>query len=273
MRGLARLRAHGVEPDVLCTLSARTAAAPLEVYRFFLDEGVRWVQFLPVVERAADGGVTERSVAPGTMASFLCTIFDEWVRHDVGRIVVQNFAEALLVVSGTPANLCVMSETCGRVLALEHDGGVYACDHFVDPSHRLGNVAHEGLGALVGSPAQVAFGEAKRASLPAVCRSCPVRFLCNGGCPKDRFAFAPDGEPGLNHLCEGYRVSFEHMLPHLERMVRLGRSGQGVAAIMGVLAVEERAERQRWRAASRNDPCPCGSGRKYKHCCLAARRR
>ena len=273
MRGLARLRAHGVEPDVLCTLNARTAAAPLEVYRFFLDEGVRWVQFLPVVERAADGGVTERSVAPGTMASFLCTIFDEWVRHDVGRIVVQNFAEALLVVSGTPANLCVMSETCGRVLALEHDGGVYACDHFVDPGHRLGNVVQDGLCALVGSPAQVAFGEAKRASLPAVCRSCPVGFLCNGGCPKDRFAFAPDGEPGLNHLCEGYRVSFEHMLPHLERMVRLGRSGQGVAAIMGVLAVEERAERQRWRAASRNDPCPCGSGRKYKHCCLPGQRR
>jgi uncharacterized protein len=273
MRGLARLRAHGIEPDLLCTLNARTAEAPLEVYRFFLEEGVRWVQFLPVVERAAGGGVTERSVAPGAMGRFLCAVFDEWVRYDVGRIAVQNFAEALMVVSGTQANLCVMSETCGRVLALEHDGGVYACDHFVDPGHRLGNVTHDGLGALLGSPAQVAFAEAKRASLPAVCISCPVRFLCNGGCPKDRFAVAADGEPGLNHLCEGYRVSFEHMLPHLERMVRLGRSGQGVAAIMGVLAIEERAERQRWRAASRNDPCPCGSGRKYKHCCLAGRRR
>ena len=153
MRGLAPLRAHGIEPDVLCTLNARTAAAPFEVYRFFLDERVRWVQFLPVVERAAGGAVTDRSVSPAAMAEFLCTIFDEWVRHDVGRIAIQNFAEALLVVGGTPANLCVMSETCGRVPALEHDGGVYACDHFVDPGHRLGNVVADGLGALLGSPA------------------------------------------------------------------------------------------------------------------------
>jgi uncharacterized protein len=272
MRGLHRLREHGIEPDVLCTLNARTAEAPLEVYRFFLAERVSWLQFLAVVERATDGTVTERSVTPEAMAGFLCTVFDEWVRHDVGRIAVQNFAEALLVVSGKPANLCVMSETCGRVLALEHDGGVYACDHFVDPAHRLGNVTGEGLAGLVDSPRQVAFGQAKQASLPAICRSCSVLFLCNGGCPKDRFAVAPDGEPGLNYLCAGYRQSFEHMLPHLERMVRLGSSGQGVAAIMGALEAEEHEERQRWRAASRNDPCPCGSGRKYKRCCLANRR-
>ena len=272
MRGLHRLRDHGIEPDVLCTLNARTASAPLEVYRFFLAEGVRWLQFLPVVERASDGTVTERSVTPEAMAGFLCTIFDEWVRHDVSRIAVQNFAEALLVVSGKPANLCVMSETCGRVLALEHDGGVYACDHFVDADHRLGSVTTDGLLALLDSPTQVAFGEAKRARLPETCRSCPVLFLCNGGCPKDRFAVSADGEPGLNHLCAGYRLSFEHMLPHLWRMVRLGDSGQGVASIMGVLEVEERVERQRWRDASRNDPCPCGSGRKYKHCCLESRR-
>ena len=272
MRGLARLRDHGVEPDVLCTLNARTAAAPLEVYRFFLAEGVRWVQFLPVVERGADGTVTDRSVAPEAMSAFLCTVFDEWVRHDVGRIAVQNFAEALQVVSGQPANLCVMSETCGRVLALEHDGSVYACDHFVDPAHRLGNVTTDGLAVLVESPAQLAFGQAKKASLPGQCRSCPVLFLCNGGCPKDRFAFTSEGEPGLNHLCAGYRRSYEHMLPQLQRMVSLGRSGKGVAAIMGALEVEEHEERRRWRIASRNDPCPCGSGRKYKHCCLASRR-
>jgi uncharacterized protein len=272
MRGLARLRDHGVEPDVLCTLNARTAAAPLEVYRFFLAERVRWVQFLPVVERGADGGVTERSVSPAAMSAFLCAVFDEWVRHDVGRIAVQNFAEALQVVSGQPANLCVMSETCGRVLALEHDGSVYACDHFVDPAHRLGNVTTDGLAPLVESPAQLAFGQAKKSDLPGECRSCPVLFLCNGGCPKDRFDLTPDGEPGLNHLCAGYRESYEHMLPQLQRMVSLGRSGEGVAAIMGALEIEEREERRRWRVASRNDPCPCGSGRKYKHCCLASRR-
>jgi uncharacterized protein len=138
--------------------------------------------------------------------------------------------------------------------------------------HRLGSVTTDGLTALVESPAQVAFGQAKKGSLPATCRSCPVLFLCNGGCPKDRFALAPDGEPGLNYLCAGYRRSFEHMLPQLQRMVSLGSSGRGVAAIMGVLEAEERGERQRWRDASRNDPCPCGSGRKYKHCCLASHR-
>jgi uncharacterized protein len=165
-----------------------------------------------------------------------------------------------------------MSETCGRVLALEHDGSVYACDHFVDPAHRLGNVTTDGLGTLVESPAQIAFGEAKKASLPGRCRACPVLFLCNGGCPKDRFALTPEGEPGLNHLCAGYRQAYQHMLPQLERMVSLGRSGKGVAAIMGALEIDEREERRRWRRASRNDPCPCGSGRKYKHCCLASRR-
>ena len=272
MRGLARLREHGVEPDVLCTLNARTASAPLEVYRFFLAEGVRWVQFLPVVERDGGGAVTERSVTPEAMSAFLCTVFDEWVRHDVGRIAVQNFAEALQVVSGQPANLCIMSETCGRVLALEHDGSVYACDHFVDSAHRLGNVLSDGLGTLVESPAQLSFGEAKKSGLPGLCRACPVLFLCNGGCPKDRFDLTPEGEPGLNHLCAGYRQSYQHMLPHLERMVSLGRSGKGVAAIMGALEIDEREERRRWRIASRNDPCPCGSGRKYKHCCLASRR-
>jgi len=272
MRGLARLRAHGVEPDVLCTLNARTAGAPLEVYRFFLAEGVRWVQFLPVVERDAAGMVTERSVSPAAMSAFLCAVFDEWVRHDVGRIAVQNFAEALQVVSGQPANLCIMSETCGRVLALEHDGSVYACDHFVDAAHRLGNVSTGGLAALLESPAQLAFGRAKQSGLPGQCRSCPVLFLCNGGCPKDRFDLTPAGEPGLNHLCAGYRESYEHMLPQLQRMVSLGRSGRGVAAIMGELEIDEREERRRWRLASRNDPCPCGSGRKYKHCCLASRR-
>jgi uncharacterized protein len=272
MHGLARLRDHGVEPDVLCTLNARTASAPLEVYRFFLAEGVRWVQFLPVVERAGGGAVTERSVSPAAMSAFLRAIFDEWVRHDVGRIAVQNFAEALQVVSGEPANLCIMSETCGRVLALEHDGGVYACDHFVDPAHRLGNVTTDGLAALVESPAQIAFGQAKKDGLPGQCRACPVLFLCNGGCPKDRFAITSEGEPGLNFLCGGYRELYAHMIPHLQRMVALGRSGKGVAAIMVELEIAEREARRRWRSTSRNDPCPCGSGRKYKHCCLDRQR-
>jgi uncharacterized protein len=272
MRGLHALRAHGIEPDVLCTLNARSAAAPTEVYRFFLAEDVRWLQFLPVVLRDPEGGVSPWSVSPEAMGEFLCAVFDEWVRHDVGRIGVQNFLESLLVASGRPANLCIVAETCGRVLAVEHDGGVYSCDHFVDPAHRLGNVTGDGIGVLVGGPVQRAFGEAKRDSLPAYCRACPVRAYCNGGCPKDRFATTPDGEAGLNYLCAGYRRFFCHARPKLEAMAAHSRLGRSPAAIMAELEAAEREERKLWRATSRNDPCPCGSGVKFKHCCLSRRR-
>ncbi|MGA2471545.1 MAG: anaerobic sulfatase maturase [Solirubrobacteraceae bacterium] len=273
MRGLGLLRAAGIEPDVLCTLNALTAAEPLEVYRFFVDEGMRWVQFLPVVERAGDGGVSERSVTPEAMGAFLCSVFDEWVRHDVERIGVQNFLECLLVLSGRPANLCIMAERCGRALALEHDGSVYSCDHFVDDPHRLGGVVSDGLAALLAAPAQEAFANAKRDALPACCRACPVGFLCHGGCPKDRFALTQDGEGDLNYLCAGYRRFYGHLLPYLERMAELDRAGSSPAAIMAELELAERDERAVWRTAGRNDPCPCGSGAKYKHCCLPIRRR
>lgn len=272
MRGLRLLREHRVEPDVLCTLNALTAASPTEVYRFFLDAGVRWLQFLPVVQRITEGGVSERSVTPEAFGAFLCTVFDEWVRHDIGRIAVQNFVECLLVWSGRPATLCIMSETCGRVLAMEHDGSVYSCDHFVDREHRLGNVLSDGLAALVDGPEQVAFGSAKRDRLPRQCRECAVLPVCNGGCPKDRFATAGDGEGGLSYLCAGYRRFYEHVAPYMARMTVLARAGRPVAAISEELRREEAASEARWRAASRNDPCPCGSGRKYKQCCLPTHR-
>ena len=272
MRGLRNLRAHGIEPDVLCTLNAQNALHPTEVYRFFLAEDVRWLQFLPVVSRDPQGSVSSWSVSPEAMGEFLGAIFDEWVRHDVGRIGVQNFLESLLVATGKPANLCIVAETCGRVLAVEHDGGVYSCDHFVDPAHRLGDVASDGIGPLVEGATQRAFGDAKRDSLPAYCRACPVLAFCNGGCPKDRFAATPDGEPGLNYLCAGYRRYFGHIEPYLARMAALARVGRSPATIMAELELAERDERQRWRTTSRNDPCPCGSGVKYKHCCLPTRR-
>lgn len=273
MRGLRLLRAHGIDADVLCTLNDRTVAHPMEVYRFFVEESVRWLQFLPVVERDGRGGVSERSVGPEAMGEFLCHVFDEWVRYDVDKIGVQNFLECLLVVSGETANLCIMSETCGQVLALEHDGSVYSCDHFVDEEHRLGDLTSDELGAFVGMPEQVAFGRAKRDGLPACCLECPVGFLCHGGCPKDRFVETPEGEPGLNYLCPGYRRFYGHALPHLERMALLAAAGRPMTAISEELEVTEADERHLWRTTGRNDPCPCGSGAKYKHCCLPGRRR
>ena len=273
MRGLGLLRAAGVDPDVLCTLNAANAAEPTEVYRFFLDNGVRWLQFLPVVERLEDGAVSERSVGPQAMGEFLCSVFDEWVRHDIGRIGVQNFLECFLVASGRPPNICIMSPTCGQVLAMEHDGSVYACDHFVDPDHVLGNVTRDGLGALLELPQQIAFGHAKQADLPGCCHRCHVRRFCNGGCPKDRFASSPEGEGGLNYLCAGYELFYEHALPYLEQMVALSRQDRPISDLSGELALAEREARAQWLEAGRNDSCPCGSGRKYKHCCLATRRR
>ncbi len=273
MRGYRLLREHGIDPDVLCTLNAVNVHHPREVYRFFLGERIRWLQLLPVVQRQPSGAVSDRSVPPEAMGAFLCTVFDEWVRHDVDRIGVQVFLESLSVLSGGQASLCTMAETCGRALALEHDGGVYACDHFVDPAHRLGDVGQHGLAAPLASPEQAGFGAAKSSGLTATCRDCPVRRLCQGGCPKDRFATAPDGEPGHNYLCLGYLRFFIHATPYLEQMAHLLRRGRPLAAIMGELASAERAAEAPWRLARRNDPCPCGSGRKLKQCCLGVHRR
>lgn len=273
MRGLRLLRAAGIEPDILCTLNALSAEQPTQVYRFFVDEGVRWLQFLPVVEQVAGGGVSDRSVTPEAMGEFLCTVFDEWVRHDIERMGVQNFLECYLVATGKPANICVMSDTCGRVLAMEHDGSVYACDHFVEPGHRLGAVTVDGFASLVEAPEQRAFGDAKHDALPSCCLACPVRRFCNGGCPKDRFATSPEGETGLNYLCAGYLRLYSHLLPYVERMVALTREGRTISAITGELELAEHDELAAWHAAGRNDLCPCGSGRKFKHCCLGAQRR
>ncbi|MHB8246650.1 MAG: anaerobic sulfatase maturase [Acidimicrobiales bacterium] len=272
MRGLRLLRAQGIDPDVLCTLNALTAAHPIEVYRFFLDEGVHWLQFLPVVKGAPGGAVSEHSVGAEAMGAFLCSVFDEWVRHDIGRIAVQGFVECLRAWSGQPTALCTMAETCGRVPAMEHDGSVYACDHFVGPAHRLGDVVSGGIGALIDAPGQVAFGDAKRDGLTRACRECPVLFACHGGCPKDRFAIAPDGETGHNYLCAGYRRFYEHIGPYMQTMAALARRGKPVATIMGQIRQEEAGAEVPWRHAGRNDPCPCNSGRKYKHCCLRTRR-
>ncbi len=272
VRALRLLRRHGIDPDILCTLTATSAAHPAEVYRYFREEQVRWVQFLPVVVRAADGTAAPISVGPEAFGSFLCQVFDEWVRHDVGRIDVQVFVECLLALTGRGPTLCTMAATCGRVPVVEHDGGVYACDHFVDPEHKLGDVTLDGLASLLETPRQESFGLAKRDGLTAACRNCLVLALCRGGCPKDRFVSSPDGEPGHNHLCGGYRQFLTHALPVLSRMAALSRRGRPATAIMTELAAEEADDRAPWRHASRNGPCPCGSGRKFKHCCLGTRR-
>jgi len=261
------LQKHGVEFNVLCTVNAANVRHPLDVYRYFRDElGARYLQFIPIVEiesppaEGRAGTVTERSVPSRGYGEFLSAIFDEWVRHDVGDVFVQFFDGVLAAYVSGCSSLCVLQPTCGQGVALEHNGDVYSCDHFVDTAHLLGNIMDTPIGEIVRSAEQRAFGASKQDTLPAHCRDCRFLFACNGECPKNRILVAPDGEPGLNWLCGGLNHFFEHTDRHMKSMATLLRGGQDATAIMALLAHEA-------ARTGRNDPCPCGSGSKYKACC------
>ncbi len=252
MRGIAKLKQHGVEFNTLTVVHRQNSEHPLEVYRFLKEIGSGFIQFIPIVERrAADADkhglvlikpsfesvaeVTEWFVEPQAYGRFLSRIFDEWVKKDVGRIFVQLFDVALESWLGMEASLCVFRKTCGSALAMEHTGDLYSCDHFVYPENRLGNIMEAGLEKLVNSPEQRAFGEAKLESLPRICRTCEVRFACNGECPKHRFLMTPAGEPGLNYLCAGYKHFFKHIDPYMQFMAGELRAGRPPANIMRML--------------------------------------
>lgn len=263
-RTLKLFQELGVEHNILCVVNRVNSARPREVYQFFRSEGVEFIQFIPAVEKLPDGGVSDWSVRPGPWGQFLCGVFDEWVRRDVGRVFVQQFDVALEAFSGMEPSLCVHAKTCGAAMALEHGGELFSCDHYVRPENYLGNITQTPMEDLAGSPFQKKFGQDKWDTLPDVCRKCDVLFACNGGCPKDRFLQAPgDGKP-LHYLCEGYKTFFRHIRPHMETMAELLRRGQPPAMIMNMLEEDSRAQ-----TVGRNDPCPCGSGRKHKHCCLS----
>jgi uncharacterized protein len=238
MRGLELLKKHGVEFNTLTVVNRANSQQPLEVYRFLKSIGSQFMQFIPLVERAAPAemksagydfaaptpagrpenpsAVTPWSVEAEQYGNFLCAIFDEWVRHDVGKTFVQLFDVALGNWMGLGSSLCVFAEKCGAALAIEHNGDLYSCDHYVYPRHKLGNVMNQSLGAMVNSPQQMKFGNDKSDSLPKFCRDCEVRFACNGECPKHRFIQTPDGEDGLNYLCAAYKKFFNHIDPHMK---------------------------------------------------------
>lgn len=260
LRGLRFLQERNVEHNILCTVNSSNVTHPLEVYRFLRDDcGERFFQFIPIVEHSptfADPIATsEQSVQPEQWGTFLISIFDEWLRRDVGTVFVQGFDAAFNAWLGLPSPLCIFAETCGDAVALEHNGDVYSCDHFVTPEHRLGNIQDTSLAELVRSGQQRSFGADKRERLPEYCNECDVRFACWGECPKNRFATTPAGEPGLNYLCEGYKGFFHHVDGPMRLMAGLVRDGRPAASVMEV-----------FRSAGRNDRCPCGSGRKVKFC-------
>lgn len=276
MRGLRLLQQHSVDFNVLTTVNSANADHPLAVYRFLRDEvGADWMQFIPVVERVnADGrallqagaAVSERSVGAEQFGRFLTTIFDEWVRRDVGRVYVQTFEAAVRSWAGLSPRMCVFDQTCGLGPALEHNGDLYTCDHFVEPKYKLGNIKDTPMIELVASEPMRRFGQDKRDTLPQYCRECPVLFACNGECPKNRFILTPGGEPGLNYLCAGYRHFFTHIARPLRIIAWLLRQGRPAADVMAILANEEAVFAHALAKTGRNDPCPCGSGRKVKHC-------
>ena len=272
MNGLRVLQKHNVDFNILATVHAANADHPLDVYRFLRDEvGARFIQFIPIVERAMRGLeegalVSEESVKAAQYGVFLNAVFDEWVQQDVGRIFVQIFDVALAAWAGEPRSLCIFSPTCGNAPVLEHNGDLYSCDHFVHPGYLLGNILHTPLAQLMSSDKRKQFGFNKRDSLPRLCRECDVLFACHGGCPKNRFVDTPDGEPGLNYLCPAYRDFFHHIEHPMKIMADLLRRNRAPREVMQILLLEETRMRKAFAGTGRNDPCPCGSGRKFKRC-------
>ena len=218
LRGYDILRRHRVSTDILCVVSADNVRSPLEVYRFFKAIEATYVRFLPLVEPRADSpsGVSPETVPAEAWGEFLCAVFDKWVDRDIGRIKVQIFEEASRTVFGQEHSLCLFRPTCGDIPVVEHNGDFYPCDHFVDAEHRLGNIRVTPLVDLIESPAQRAFGQAKRDRLPWICRECEVLAMCHGECPKNRFLRTPDDDAGWNYLCPGYRRFFNHIRPFVE---------------------------------------------------------
>lgn len=232
---LKLLQKHGVEFNILCVVNRVNAEHPLRLYRFFKREVVQFIQFIPAVEEVLQGAVREWTVRSQQWGDFLCAIFEEWVRQDVGRIFIQQFEVALEAWLGFEPSLCVHAKTCGNCLAMEHNGDLFSCDHFVHPDYYLGNILQIPLAKMASAPFQRKFGLDKWDKLPRYCQECPVLFACHGGCPKDRFLKTPTGEEGLNYLCAGYRRFFTHIEPYMRTMARLLHKGQPPALIMEIL--------------------------------------
>jgi uncharacterized protein len=323
LKALKLLKRHEVAFNALVVVNRHNGDHGRRVYTYLRDNGVRYLQFIPIVERAGVGAhaeteansvsrssldvgcesvtdhgrprdgkpgfdhlVSSRSVLPEQFGRFLSEVFDEWVARDVGTVFVQIFDQALSAWVGMEPSLCIFRRTCGRALAIEHNGDLFSCDHFVEPEYRLGNIHELPIIEMAASARQQAFGDAKQTTLPRYCRECEVRFACNGECPKNRFISTPDGEPGLNYLCAGYRAFFNHIGPVMQQMAAELRAGRPAAGVMSRMRTGRRASRSAHASAhstlraipddtqkavrhspGRNDSCPCGSGRKFKKCC------
>ncbi len=232
MRGIKFLKKHDVDYNILCTVNSQNADHPLEVYEFFkMESGTIYWQFIPIVEHSGSV-VQDHSVQPEQYGKFLLDMFDYWVRHDIGKISIQIFDVVFNHFMDLPPTLCIFSETCGDAPALEHNGDFYSCDHYVDTEYFLGNIMDKSMQLMVDSDQQRKFGNDKKDTLPEYCQKCSVKSLCNGGCPKNRFTKTPDGEPGLNYLCKGYKQFFTYVTPYMEYLAQQYRIGAPFEKVM-----------------------------------------
>ena len=255
--GLENLKAVGAEFNTLTVVQDHNSQYPQRVYEFLKSIGSTFLQFIPIVEPLT-GGVSKRTVSAASWGTFMTGIFNQWIAGDIGEIFVQHFDLLLGLHAGYPPSLCVHSETCGNALAIEHDGSIYSCDHFVTPQFQLGNITEHALIDLVEGPFQRQFGRDKRDTLPDKCRSCQHLKLCWGACPKNRLREFPGGK--LNWLCEGYYSLYEHTKPHFKAMVRALAHRRPATEFRDFFVIDP------INSPLRNDPCPCGSQKKFKHC-------
>ena len=250
MQGISLLKKHRVEWNAMAVVNAYNAEHPLEFYHFFRDNGCQYLQFTPIVERLTeheDGRtlasladdreipLADASVTPQQWGNFLCTIFDDWVRHDVGKMFVEIFDCTLANWMGVLPGICAYSKECGHAGVMEHNGDVYSCDHFVFPEYKLGNIRDQSLIDMLYGEKQQAFSRLKHTSLPRQCKECDMEFACHGECPKNRFEKDKYGEPGLNYLCQGYYQYYSHVAPYMDFMKRELLAQRPPANIMNVL--------------------------------------
>jgi len=283
IKGIELLQKNRVEFNTLSVVNSYNVHFASETYRFLKSIGSVFMQFLPVVERIAEDLPEEMlklvsydyngsaplagwSVNGKDYGNFLITIFDEWVRNDVAKYYVQIFDSTLANWVGEMPGVCVYADTCGDALVMEHNGDVYSCDHFVYPGYFLGNILERPLIEMARSQEQFDFGVRKRTSLPRRCLMCEYLFACHGECPKHRIAVTDNGEQGLNHLCEGFKMYYRHVTPYMDFMAEELKNKRAPANVMQWIRNRETRVVKK-TSPGRNDPCPCGSGKKYKNCC------
>jgi len=301
MRGIEICHKHKVEFNTLTVVQSQNAEHPTQIYDFLKGIGSTFFQFIPIVEhshyRVTDNqldemiypteenaldphiAVNKRSVGSQQWGQFLNKIFDRWLdKEDIGSIFLRDFEMLLGLVMGLRSTICVHSETCGNAPAIEHNGDLYSCDHYVDSDYLLGNTAKQSLAEMMNSEQQIKFGNDKRDTLPQYCLDCDYLQYCWGACPKDRIKFTPQKEKGLHYLCEGYKAFYSHTEPYFQKIAECIRMGHPAKDWKNLEALQRRASaphplHKRQNNVGRNTSCPCGSGKKYKICCGRHNRR